>query len=1154
MREVDLKIGDHLDDVVELFKVFHQSVADASKGYFEAVRRHNYVTPTSYLELLNTFKTLIQEKRAEVGTKRDRIQVGLDKLISTSADVADLQVQLTEMQPTLQKTQVEVEAMIVQITKDKAAASETQAIVEKEAEVAAEKAKATQEIADDAQRDLDKALPALDEAVKCLNKLKKSDIDEVRSLKKPPTGVKLTMDAACIMFEIKPAMVADPDNMGKKIKDYWDVAQKKLLSDPTKFLAALFNYDKDNIADKVINQIQPYIESSGFQPKEIEKASKACTAICMWVHAMYTYHFVAKAVEPKRQALAKAQADLDETNAKLQKSKDTLQGVMDKIQMLEDNFKASNDKKEKLANDVEQCSARLDRAQKLIGGLGSEKDRWTASVKQFGIDYVNLLGDVLIASGSIAYLGPFTADFRQKLVLEWHDVLRKLEIPHTDGCDLVNTLGNPVTIRSWQIAGLPGDQLSTENAIVMAKARRWPLLIDPQTQANRYIKNLGNSEAPNGLEVTKPSNKNFLRSLENGVRFGKWVLLENVSEKLDAALEPVLLQQVFKQDGQDHIKIGDNTIPYSDTFRFFMTTKLPNPHYQPEVAVKVSLLNFSITRAGLEEQLLGLVMANELPDLEQRKNELVVQNAAMAKELQDIESRILYMLSNSKGNILDDAELIETLATSKKTSKEINVKVAEAKETEKELDSTRELYRPFAYRGSILFFCIADLRVVDPMYEYSLQWFNQLFAQGILTSEPNGDVDIRLEILKEFFTYLLYENVCRSLFEAHKLLFAFNMCIKIMQGSDLVDSVEWRFLLSGQAGKPKNHPKPSGDNSDWITDKIWAEFCTLSSIAAFEGFEQEFEEHLSQWRDLFDSERCHEAPLPGRWDSLHPLGKMLVLRCLRPDKMTEAIQNFLTAQMGKRFIEPPPFDMKKCYDSSIVTTPLIFLLTSGSDPTKDFFIFAESQGMDAKTKAISLGQGQGPIAARMIEEGLESGSWILLQNCHLCSSWMDDLEAIVEDINPDSANEEFRLWLTSMPTKTFPVSVLQNGVKMTKEPPKGMRANLKSAFYKLDDAQLLVTSKPKIFMKLLYGLCFFHALIQERRKFGPLGWNIPYEFNDTDLDISQKQLQMYLDMYEEIPYDVLNFLTSYINYGGRVTDAIDLRVIDVILKVSFNSI
>jgi len=157
----------------------------------------------------------------------------------------------------------------------------------------------------------------------------------------------------------------------------------------------------------------------------------------------------------------------------------------------------------------------------------------------------------------------------------------------------------------------------------------------------------------------------------------------------------------------------------------------------------------------------------------------------------------------------------------------------------------------------------------------------------------------------------------------------------------------------------------------------------------------------------------------------------------------------------------------------------------------------------------------------------------------------------VEEVTVDNVHKDFRLWLTSMPSKDFPVSVLQNSVKMTNEPPKGLRANLYSTYYKLDDEKLDITTKPYEYKKLLFALSFFHAIVQDRVKFGPLGWNIPYSFNDTDIEISKSQMEMFLDIYDEIPYKVLQFLTNYINYGGRVTDAIDLRTIDVIMRDFF---
>jgi dynein heavy chain len=151
---------------------------------------------------------------------------------------------------------------------------------------------------------------------------------------------------------------------------------------------------------------------------------------------------------------------------------------------------------------------------------------------------------------------------------------------------------------------------------------------------------------------------------------------------------------------------------------------------------------------------------------------------------------------------------------------------------------------------------------------------------------------------------------------------------------------------------------------------------------------------------------------------------------------------------------------------------------------------------------------------------MDRGMWICLQNCHLSQSFMPRLEQLVENIDKDKVHKDFRLWLTSMPSPHFPVAILQNGVKMTLEPPKGLKANLVRSYSRMSDQYLEECEKPAEFRKLLYAICLFHAIIQDRRKFGPLGWNIPNDFTEGDLTMCQKQIKMLLDDYPEIPYKV----------------------------------
>ncbi|XP_004864511.1 dynein heavy chain 1, axonemal isoform X4 [Heterocephalus glaber] len=1129
-----------IEGLIQICVYIHQSVSKKCVEYLAELARHNYVTPKSYLELLNIFSILIGQKKLELKTAKNRMKSGLDKLLRTSEDVAKMQEELEIMRPLLEEAAKDTIFTMDQIKVDTAIAEETRNSVQAEEIKANEKARKAQAIANDAQKDLDEALPALDAALASLRNLNKNDVTEVRAMQRPPPGVKLVIEAVCIMKGIKPKKVAG-DKPGSKVDDYWEPG-KGLLQDPGRFLESLFKFDKDNIGEAVIKAIQPYIDNEEFQPAAIAKVSKACTSICQWVRAMHKYHFVAKAVEPKRQALGEAQEDLEVTQRILEEAKQRLREVEDGIATMQAKYRECIAKKEELEMKCEQCEQRLGRADKLISGLSDEKVRWQETVESLEHMLDNISGNVLIAAGFVAYLGPFTGQYRTALYDQWVKQLTVHHVPHTSEPTLIGTLGNPVTIRSWQIAGLPNDTLSVENGVINQFSQRWTHFIDPQSQANRWIKNM---EKDNGLDVFKLSDRDFLRSMENAIRFGKPCLLENVGEELDPALEPVLLKQTYKQQGNTVLKLGDTAIPYHEDFRMYITTRLPNPHYTPEISTKLTLINFTLSPSGLEDQLLGQVVAEERPDLEEAKNQLIISNAKMLQELKDIEDQILYHLSSSEGNPVDDVELIKVLEASKMKAAEIQAKVKIAEQTEKDIDLTRMEYIPVAVRSQILFFCVSDLANVDPMYQYSLEWFLNIFLSGIANSERADNLKKRITNINRYLTYSLYSNVCRSLFEKHKLMFAFLLCVRIMMNEGKINQGEWRYLLSGGSIQTMTeNPAP-----DWLSERAWRDIQALSNLPTFASFPSDFVKHQTKFRAIFDSLDPHREPLPGIWNQyLDQFQKLLVLRCLRGDKVTNAMQDFVATNLEPRFIEPQTANLSVVFKDSNSTTPLIFVLSPGTDPAADLYKFAEEMKFSKKLSAISLGQGQGPRAEAMMRSSIERGKWVFFQNCHLAPSWMPALERLIEHINPDKVHRDFRLWLTSLPSNKFPVSILQNGSKMTIEPPRGVKANLLKSYNSLSDDFLNSCRKVLEFKSLLLSLCLFHGNALERRKFGALGFNIPYEFTDGDLRICISQLKMFLDEYDDIPYKVLKYTAGEINYGGRVTDDWDRRCVMNILE------
>ncbi|XP_050498494.1 dynein axonemal heavy chain 2 [Diabrotica virgifera virgifera] len=1117
--------------VSTVFATIHGSVAAYSKRMLREIKRHNYVTPTNYLELVAGYKKMLATKRESIASQANKLRNGLYKIDDCKDKVSSMSIELAEAQVQVAEFQQQCDEYLVIIVTQRKEADDQQKEVTKTSIKIGEEEIQCKRLAELAQADLDEAMPALEEAIRALDALSKKDISEMKSYQTPPQKVKMVMEAVNILVGIEPN---------------WENA-KKLLGGMN-FLQDLKDFDKNHISEKTLKKIATYTMNEEFIPDKVGIVSFAAKSLCMWVIAIEKYAKIWKIVGPKKAKLDEALESLQEKQRQLAEAQAKLAELNLYLQKLQKEYEEKLLQKEELNRKAELLKIKLERAAMLVENLSGERERWSETVMVLDDQFVMLPGDCLLATAFISYLGPFLSNYREELLDLWQTESREQEIVFSADFNIIHFLTDPTTVREWNIQGLPADNFSTENGILICEGNRWPLVIDPQCQAQKWIKA---KEEEFNLQVFDLRTAGYMTIVERAVQFGYPVLLQNIGESIDPSLEPILAKAIVKSGGELLIKLEDKLVSYHSDFRFFITTKLTNPHYPPEICTKATLVNFAVKEQGLEGQLLGIVVRKEKPQLEEQKDELVTAIAKGKRTLMDLENELLRLLAESRGSLLEDAELFDTLQVSKATSETVKRSLEISETTEVQIDAAREGYRPSANRASILFFVLNDMGQIDPMYQFALDAYILLFINSINRSPKSNELSERITLMNEYHTFAVYQNTCRALFEHHKLLFSFHMCMKILKAQGKIVKAEYDFLLKGGVvlDRTKQVDNPC---SAWLSEIAWDNITELDKLQGFHGVIDTFEQYQRDWMQWYIHTEPETLPLIGEWDGIcNEFQKMLFIRSLRQDRVSFALSNFIVNQLGPQFVEPPVLDIKAVLEESSPQTPLIFVLSPGVDPTQSLIQLAEQANMSSRFQSISLGQGQAPIATKLLQMGAKDGHWVFLANCHLSLSWMPKLDKIIEMLQSGKVHSHFRVWLSSSPHPEFPISILQAGIKMTTEPPKGLKANLKRLYQLISEDQFTACQYPEKYKKLLFALCFFHSILLERKKFQQLGWNVIYSFNDSDFQVSENLLTIYLNEYQVTPWDALKYLIAGVSYGGHVTDDWDRRLLTTYINQYF---
>lgn len=867
-----------------------------------------------------------------------------------------------------------------------------------------------------------------------------------------------------------------------------------------------------------------------------------------------------KRVEPLREELRSLEEQADVNLASAKETKDLVEQLERSIAAYKEEYAQLISQAQAIKTDLENVQAKVDRSIALLKSLNIERERWESTSETFKSQMSTIVGDVLLSAAFIAYGGYFDQHYRLNLFTTWSQHLQAASIQYRADIARTEYLSNPDERLRWQANALPTDDLCTENAIMLKRFNRYPLIIDPSGQATTFLLN-----EYAGKKITKTSflDDSFRKNLESALRFGNPLLVQDV-ENYDPILNPVLNRELRRTGGRVLITLGDQDIDLSPSFVIFLSTRDPTVEFPPDICSRVTFVNFTVTRSSLQSQCLNQVLKAERPDIDEKRSDLLKLQGEFRLRLRQLEKSLLQALNDAKGKILDDDSVITTLETLKKEAYDINQKVDETDKVIAEIETVSQQYLPLSVACSNIYFTMDSLNQVHFLYQYSLKMFLDIFSTVLYNNpklEGKSDYSERLGIVTKDLFQVCYERVARGMLHNDRLTFALLMCKIHLKGTSESNlDAEFNFFLRSREGLLAN-PTPveglSGEQVEGVNRLATRLPIFRKLLEKVRGMPE-----LGAWLQQSSPEQV----VPQLWDESKALSpivssvhQLLLIQAFRPDRVIAAAHNVVNTVLGEDFMPnaEQELDFANVVDKQLnCNTPALLCSVPGFDASGRVDDLAAEQNKQISSIAIGSAEGFNQ-AERAINMACKSGRWVLLKNVHLAPQWLVQLEKKMHSLQPHSG---FRLFLTMEINPKVPVNLLRAGRIFVFEPPPGIRANLLRTFSTVPAARMM--KAPSERARLYFLLAWFHAIVQERLRYVPLGWAKKYEFNESDLRVACDTLDTWIDTTamgrtnlppEKVPWDALVTLLSQSIYGGKIDNDFDQRLLTSFLKKLFTA-
>lgn len=934
----------------------------------------------------------------------------------------------------------------------------------------------------------------------------------------------------------------------------WESMQK--LMNKKKF-DNMSKLDPNSIND--ISFFEAKILFENAQQLSKEKIGEPAQAILTWEEAMIAVYDETKKA-------------LTVTND-IEKLKDELFALMQKLNKQKKDaeiLKIEKDKSLKHSNSlVSKCYNLHELYQQIAIPNGDWKgiDEWKAKLVKVKERQKNIVGDMLIMAGILTFFGPFTGNSRDKIKKEWMKILNQLNI-YTSENPLASLLvGTPNQMADLHLKGLLNDELCSENALIMLHSNRWPLVIDPEGAAHRWL------GARKKIKATSP---HAYDDLIKEIAQGGEIVLDDIPEALDENIVE-LLEIPKKRPASGKFKLREGKeLDVALSFGFTLRTTHWNPIFTDDLWYTANIVNFGLRPKAIQD-LFGVEYgscsaSSEITDIILQKDDPMVLNH---NDKENVLLTQMTLINLERIDEEDQKSIKDKINDTLKILLELEKRMAENKNvSQKENTEKLSSVIPLCIRAQIIYRCVSTLTMVKPTYLFNFEYIKEQF---------NSMLRLYLSDYTKWVS-LLTTNIMttleRSMMHYDYLIFAFYLAAGISIEAKEISTEEWLVFLYGSDYIPARScfNKLKNPNSLKISEKEWNLLSYLDGIgeqnSPFKNLCQDIIAHFSEWELWFSDKNPYLAHLPGLHQKAFskPFQRILLIRLLSPEKVTESRELCASAVIGDSYLKVKHLTIPEAYAECRVNKPLLIIKEETDDPTLqvlklddgntkgDTFTLTNDTELSIKT-AIDNG--------KRISDKPEP-KFIFVRDIHTVPEFAHFLTEKIKEFSTPSneLNEKFRLILSCNPCE-LPRFILQNTLRLSYQSTKKMKETVKNDLLAFQHQEAIASSVPTNkekytpqYRRLALSLSILHAVVEKRNVFGKSAWNRTFKITKGEIDAANRMIFYILDGFREpippathaqtTPWDDMRRLLEEICLGGKVIEEFDQKTLGCLIDMYIN--